>query len=173
MALVSTLVASKSAPNGVVSRANGYISGTYTAATVNSATAASTTAAATGGIANADAVHNMVIAAGVMTITLGFIPKYFKIINVTDRLTQEWFEGMNTGDFPETASNGDKTLETDDKVTITTSLGSSTRLPRSTISPRSARSRIGATSSARPLQASSSTRSARNRSTCCSCATRS
>ena len=124
MALTTTLVASKSAPNGIVCRASGYISGTYTAATVNSATAASTTAAATGGIANSDAVTNMVIASGVMTIALGFVPKYFKIVNVTDRLTQEWFEGMNQGDFIETVAAGDQTLETDDKISITTSLGS-------------------------------------------------
>ena len=124
MALVSTLVANKSSPTGIVSQASGYISGTYTAATVNSATAPSATAvAATGGIANQDAVANMVIAAGVMTITLGFAPKYFKIINVTDRLTQEWFEGMNSGDFLETAANGDKTLETDDKVVVSQSAG--------------------------------------------------
>lgn len=123
MALTTTLVANKSAPNGVVSHANGYISGTYTAATVNSATAASTTAAATGGIANADAVANMVIASGVMTITLGFAPKYFKIVNVTDRLTQEWFEGMNSGDFIETAAAGTRTLETDDKVVVSQSAG--------------------------------------------------
>ena len=124
MALTSTLVANKSAPTGIVTHANGYISGTYTAASVNSATAASTTAvAATGGIANADAVANQVIASGVMTLTLGFSPKYFKIINVTDRLTQEWFEGMNSGDFLETAANGTVTLETDDKVVVSTTAG--------------------------------------------------
>lgn len=91
---------------GPVQRATGSLSGTYTAATVTSTTA------------------NAAIASGVMTLTLGFVPRYFKIINVTDRVTQEWHEGMNQGDFIETAANGTRTLETDDKVTITTSLGS-------------------------------------------------
>lgn len=123
MALTTTLVANKSSPHGVAARANGYIKGTYTAATVNSATAASTTAAATGGIANSDAVENMVIASGVMTITLGFVPKHFKIINVTDRLIHEWYEGMNTGDFIEEVAAGDKTLETDDKLSVNADTG--------------------------------------------------
>ncbi len=122
MALTSTLVANKSSPTGIVHRASGYIKGTYTAATVNSATSASTTATG-GGIANGDAVANMVIAAGVMTIELGFIPKKFEIVNVTDRLTQKWFEGMNTGDFIETVAAGDQTLETDDKISVNASTG--------------------------------------------------
>lgn len=70
----------------IVRRAQGSITGTYTAADV--------------------------------TITLGFVPAYFKVVNVTDRLTQEYFAGMNTGDFLETAANGDKTLETDDKLVV-------------------------------------------------------
>jgi hypothetical protein len=123
MALTTTFVANKSAPTGVVSRATGYIKGTYTAATVNSATAASTTAAATGGIANADAVENMVIASGVMTITLGFVPKYFKIINATDRLIQEWYDGLAFGDYLEEVAAGDKTLETDNKIEVDTDTG--------------------------------------------------
>lgn len=88
--------------SGINHRASGYLSGTYTAATVEH---------------DAD---DVVIAAGVMTISLGFTPKYFKILNVTDRLGQEWYEGMNSGDFVETAAAGDKTLETDDKVVVDT-----------------------------------------------------
>jgi hypothetical protein len=61
---------------------------------------------------------NSTIAAGVLTLTLGFVPTYFKIINATDRVTQDWFKGMNSGDYLETAANGDKTLETDDKVVV-------------------------------------------------------
>lgn len=52
------------------------------------------------------------------TLTLGFKPKHFKIINCTDRVTQEWFAGMNFGDFLETAANGDKTLETDNQIEV-------------------------------------------------------
>lgn len=54
------------------------------------------------------------------TLTLGFVPKHFKITNVTDRLTQEWHEGMNSGDFIETAANGTRTLETDDQIIVNT-----------------------------------------------------
>lgn len=122
MALTTTLVCKKFSPTDIPNRASGYISGTYTAATVNSATSPSTTATG-GGIANSDAVSNVLIAAGVITITLGFVPKHFKIVNVTDRLTQEWFEGMNTGDFIETVAAGDQTLETDDQISVNATTG--------------------------------------------------
>ena len=90
-------------------RESGYLSGTYTAATVTNADMTTT---------NSDATNGAVVAAGVLTITPGFRPKYVKVINVTDRLTQEWFEGMNSGDFIETAANGVRTLETDDKLVV-------------------------------------------------------
>lgn len=90
---------------GPVQRAQGIFSGTYTAASDVSTTT------------------NATMAAGVITLTLGFVPTYFKIINATDRITQEWFQGMNSGDYLETAANGDKTLETDDKVVVATRTG--------------------------------------------------
>jgi hypothetical protein len=124
MALTTTFIANKSAPTGIVSRATGYIKGTYTAATVTSATAASTTAAATGGIANADAVTNMVIGSGVMTITLGFVPKYFKIVNVSDGLVKEKFDGMATADHIHTAIDGTRGLLTDSAILISATEGS-------------------------------------------------
>jgi len=77
---------SQAQTDGVVRRASGSATGTYTAAD--------------------------------LTITLGFVPRYVKVINVTDRVTQEWFEGMNQGDFIETAANGVRTLETDDKLVV-------------------------------------------------------
>lgn len=55
------------------------------------------------------------------TITLGFTPKYVKVVNVTDRITQEWYEGMNSGDFMETAATGVRTLEIDDQLVVSTS----------------------------------------------------
>lgn len=85
---------------GPVQRTQGSISGTYTAATDVSTTT------------------NASIAAGVMTLTLGFVPTRFMIMNVTDRVKQEWFKGMNSGDYLETAANGTVTLETDDKVVV-------------------------------------------------------
>lgn len=90
--------------NGAPNRAQGSFSGTYTAAT--------DVFTGTGGSAGIS------LAAGVITLALGFVPTYFKIVNVTDRITQEWFKGMNKGDFIETAANGVRTLETDDKVVV-------------------------------------------------------
>lgn len=55
-----------------------------------------------------------------VTITLGFNPTYFKITNMTDRVSQEWYSGMNSGDFLETAAAGTRTLETDDQIIVNT-----------------------------------------------------
>ena len=82
-------------------RAHGSVSGTYTAATDVSTTA------------------NASIAAGVLTITLGFVPSRFKAVNVTQRDSYEWFEGMNQGDYIKTLANGTASLETGDALTIT------------------------------------------------------
>ena len=90
----------RSNPSGIAQRMSGAFSGTYTAAS---------------DVYNSNGV---VMGSGVITISLGFVPKYFKIINCTDRVTQEWFEGMNFGDFLETAANGDKTLETDNQIEV-------------------------------------------------------
>mgnify|MGYP001558738781 FL=1 len=97
--------------DGALRRSSGYLSGTYTAATVASETTASATS-------NSRAVSGAVIASGVMTLTLGFIPKYFKIINVTDRIMQEWYQGMNQGDYLLTVAAGTRTLATDDKIVV-------------------------------------------------------
>mgnify|MGYP001558152399 CR=1 FL=1 len=93
----------RTSPDGAVHRSQGVFSGTYTAAT---------DAYDSGGIA---------LASGVITISLGFVPSYFKIVNVTDRITQEWYSGMNLGDFFETVAAGTRTLETDDQVVVTVS----------------------------------------------------
>ena len=99
------LTNSKYITEGVVRKVTGSLSGTYTAASVASTT------------------ENATIASGVMTITTGFIPKRVYVHNITDRLEQEWFQGMNTGDFIEKAAAGDKTLETDDKLTVNATTG--------------------------------------------------
>lgn len=52
------------------------------------------------------------------TITLGFKPRYFRIINLTDRVQCEWFEGMAAGDCLLRAANGDTTLVTTDGITV-------------------------------------------------------
>lgn len=93
-------------PGVAPQRIVGHLSGTYTAATDDVTT-----------------VENVDMTNGVITITPGFMPTYVKVVNVTDRLTQEWFKGMNPGDFLETAANGDKTLETDDKLVVNATTG--------------------------------------------------
>ena len=110
------LTQKKFSSEGVARRTSGFLSGTYTAASVVSETTRSATC-------NAEAAASVTIAAGVMTINLGWVPKYFKIMNCTDRLTQEWFQGMNQGDFIETAANGVRTLETDDQVVVVETTG--------------------------------------------------
>jgi hypothetical protein len=52
------------------------------------------------------------------TLTLGFVPKYFKVVNVTDRVTQEWWYGFTAAQFMETAADGTRTLETDSAITV-------------------------------------------------------
>mgnify|MGYP003395165928 CR=1 FL=1 len=62
--------------------------------------------------------QNVVVAAGVMTITLDFAPKYVKVQNVTSRISKEWYEGMNLTDSLLTVAAGTKTLVTTSGVLI-------------------------------------------------------
>jgi len=48
------------------------------------------------------------------SLTPGFIPRYVKWINATDRVTHEWHEGMAAGTSLKTAANGTRTLDTSD-----------------------------------------------------------
>lgn len=102
--------------DGTARRATGYLSGTYTAATVASETTKSATS-------NFDAVNQAVIASGVLTLTLGWVPKFVRVRNVTDRLDYEWEGGMNNGDYFKTIANGTRTLETDDKLVVNVTTG--------------------------------------------------
>ena len=43
---------------------------------------------------------------------LGFVPRYIKLVNATDRISYEWFEGMAAGYVLKTAAAGAATLET-------------------------------------------------------------
>lgn len=61
-----------------------------------------------------------------VTITLGFAPKYVKVVGLVNLLTHEWFYGMNEGDFFERVAAGDRTLETDDKLVIDEEAGTVT-----------------------------------------------
>lgn len=87
--------------NGAPNRVQISFKGTYTAAT------------------DVYDANGITMAAGVITIKLGFVPSRVMVKNVTDRLTQEWFKGMNQGDFLETVAAGDQTLQTDDQIVVT------------------------------------------------------
>lgn len=52
------------------------------------------------------------------TITLGFVPRYFKLVNLTDRITDEWFEGMASASSLHTVAAGTMTLETTNGIAL-------------------------------------------------------
>ncbi len=54
------------------------------------------------------------------TFTCGFVPRYVKWVNLTDRITDEWYEGMAAGSAIETAAAGTMTLETSGGITVNT-----------------------------------------------------
>lgn len=51
-------------------------------------------------------------------ITLGFKPRYFKILNITDRLQDEWYEGMLPDHAVHTAVDGTVSHSTSNGFTI-------------------------------------------------------
>lgn len=121
--MAATLKMQRDPVTGVIT---GHISGTYTAATEAVSSGPSQTFSAstlTTRQADGNNTQGAALASGVLTVTPGFIPRYAKIINVTDRVTQEWHKGMNQGDFLETAANGTRTLETDDKLVVNETTG--------------------------------------------------
>ena len=72
------------------------------------------------GIANmavGRAVSNADVAIA-QTFTVGFTPRYVKFVNLTDRITDEWYEGMAADSAIETAAAGSMTLETAGGITV-------------------------------------------------------
>jgi len=109
----------------VVQRHFGLISGTYTAATdVNASTGAGSPASVSvpnGTLGQGSSGAS--IAAGVLTITPGFLPNYAKVVDVTTRIMHEWYKGMNQGDYVKTAADGVRTLATDDAFVVNETTG--------------------------------------------------
>jgi hypothetical protein len=110
---------------GVVQRQFGHLSGTYTAAT---AVASSSGAGSPASLANPNGIlgagsFGAALAAGVLTITPGFVPNYVKVVNATTRVMTEWHKGMNQGDFVNTAADGVRTLATSDKLVVIETTG--------------------------------------------------
>jgi hypothetical protein len=56
-----------------------------------------------------------ITAADYVVQQLGFVPRYIKVENVTDRISVEWYEGMAADTCIKTAAAGTKTLETTNK----------------------------------------------------------
>ena len=52
------------------------------------------------------------------TITLGFAPRKFRIINHTDRIVDEWLEGMASASSLHTVAAGTQTLETTNGIAV-------------------------------------------------------
>ena len=57
-------------------------------------------------------------AAAALTITLGFAPTHINFQNVTDRIGDEWFTGMTSGNSIHTVAVGTRTLETTNGITV-------------------------------------------------------
>lgn len=53
------------------------------------------------------------------TVTLGFTPRIVRVINVTDRLSDEVYEGMAASNTLHTVAAGTRTLDTGGHVVIT------------------------------------------------------
>lgn len=56
--------------------------------------------------------------ATVQTFTLGFAPRYVKWVNATDRIIDEWYEGMAAASSIHTVAAGTVTLELTNGVTV-------------------------------------------------------
>ena len=55
-----------------------------------------------------------------VVLQLGFLPRYFRIINLTDRIADEWYEGMASPSSLRTAAAGTQTAETTNGIAVST-----------------------------------------------------
>lgn len=53
------------------------------------------------------------------TVVCGFVPRYVKMVNVTDRIEGEWFEGMTADYMIKTIANGTRSHEISNGITLT------------------------------------------------------
>ena len=56
--------------------------------------------------------------AAAATIALGFTPRYVRFVNLTDRITDEWFEGMASASSLHAVAAGTLTLETTNGIAV-------------------------------------------------------
>lgn len=57
-------------------------------------------------------------AAAAVTLNLGFVPRYVRFVNLTDRITDEWFEGMASASSLHAVAVGTQTLETTNGIAV-------------------------------------------------------
>lgn len=57
-------------------------------------------------------------AAAITTVSLGFAPRVVRFRNVTDRISDEWYEGMASASSLHTVANGTVTLETTNGIAV-------------------------------------------------------
>ena len=53
-----------------------------------------------------------------VTLTLSFTPRYFKLINHTDRIVDEWVDGMASANSLHVVAAGTQTLETTNGIAV-------------------------------------------------------
>lgn len=56
--------------------------------------------------------------AAAATLSLPFTPRKFRLVNFTDRITDEWLEGMAAAESLHTVAAGTVTLETTNGITV-------------------------------------------------------
>ena len=57
-------------------------------------------------------------AAAAAVLQLGFVPRYVRFVNLTDRITEEWFEGMAAASSLHAVAAGTQTLETVNGISV-------------------------------------------------------
>lgn len=57
-------------------------------------------------------------AAAAATFTCGFVPRIVRFHNLTDRISDEWFEGMAAASALHTVAAGTRTLEATNGITV-------------------------------------------------------
>jgi phosphatidylserine synthase len=77
-------------------------------------------------MSNAESICNIAVGqvvtdsatAAAATFTIGFVPRYVRFVNLTDRITDEWFEGMSSANSLHTVAAGTQTLETTNGIAV-------------------------------------------------------
>lgn len=57
-------------------------------------------------------------AAAAAVLQLGFVPRYVRFVNLTDRITDEWFEGMANASSLHAVAAGTQTLEAVNGISV-------------------------------------------------------